>query len=309
MSILFLIYIYYYKSKVKMGKITTQELEEMIKSKFLEKGVSNNDIKNNFVEEIADKIKAEVNKGIKDRFEPKKEVVDVDISSNESPESFSSGVGGGNITSDSFVNKEMEENVKKEVELKEIEKLLSQKEEELKLKEEELNRKEEDLKYRPTLPEKIETINPEKLFLFDENKLSVGSENLSRLEFNLLDSPESKINMHELWLKDAIKKAEIYIVKYDKIGDIEFNPIEGTTSFKALREEDVETISPEEAKVNAQGNMIDSIAPVKEVILPPLENNNIINSLENSTEEESEENLLLKNKVEEMIKNYLSKNI
>ena len=71
----------------------------------------------------------------------------------------------------------------------------------------------------------------------------------------------------------------------------------------------METISPEEVKVNALGNMVDSIAPVKEVILPPLENNNIINSLENSTEEESEENLLLKNKVEEMIKNYLSKNI
>ena len=292
-----------------MGKITTQELEEMIKSKFLEKGVADNDIKNNVVEEIAEKIKTEVNKGIKDRFEPKKEIVDVDISSNESPESFSSGVGVDNITSDSFANKEMEENIKKEVELKEIEKLLSQKEEELKRKEEELEKKEEELRYRPILPEKIETINPEKLFLFDENKLSVGSENLSRLDFNLLDAPESKINMHELWLKDAIKKAEVYIVKYEKIGDIEFNPIEGTTSFKAIKNEDIETINPEEAKVNSQGNMLDSIAPVKDVILPPLENNNIINSLENSTEEESEENLLLKNKVEEMIKNYLSKNI
>jgi hypothetical protein len=40
-----------------------------------------------------------------------------------------------------------------------------------------------------------------------------------------------------------------------------------------------------------------------------LENNDIINSLEHTEEEESEENLLLKNKVEEMIKNYLSKNI
>ena len=172
-----------------------------------------------------------------------------------------------------------------------------------------MKKKEEELKYRPILPEKIETINPEKLFLFDENKLSVGSENLSRLDFNLLDAPESKINMHELWLKDAIKKAEVYIVKYEKIGDIEFNPIEGTTSFKAIKNEDIETINPEEAKVNSQGNMLDSIAPVKDVILPPLENNNIINSLENSTKEESEENLLLKNKVEEIIKNYLSKNI
>ena len=292
-----------------MGKITTQELEEMIKSKFLEKGVTDNDVKNDIIEEIAEKIKAEVNKGIKNKFEPKKEVVDVDISSKESPESFSSGMGVDNITSDSFTNKETEENIKKEVELKEIEKLLSQKEEELRMKEDELNKKEEELKYRPILPEKIETINPEKLFLFDENKLSVGSENLSRLEFNLLESPESKINMHDLWLKDAVKKAEIYIVKYEKIGDIEFNPIEGTTNFKVLKEDSIETITPEEIEVNSQGNMIDSISPIKDVILPPLENNDIINSLENTEEEESEENLLLKSKVEEMIKNYLSKNI
>lgn len=146
------------------------------------------------------------------------------------------------------------------------------KEEELTKREEDLNQRESSLKsiekeseYEPELPEQIEEIEPEKLFIFDENNISVSGEKLSTLEMNLLRSPEEKTNMRSMWLKDAVKDVDLYVANFEKIGKIEFDPFEGTAEFKNIESEEVEEIDSEDIKLDMQGNMKDSIEPISNV--------------------------------------------
>jgi hypothetical protein len=306
-----------------MEKITTSQLEEMIKNKFLEKGVSKDDITNEILKNISERIKTEVKNSLPTNVNSGGgEIVNVDISKQEVPKDMP-GEKPESITTSVESNEEFQEMYKKEGELEAKERALLEKEEELRRKEEELRSKEEELQYKPEVPEKLENLGCEKLFVFNENDLSVGAEKLSNTYMNLVEDPENKTSMKDLWLKDGKRDAEVFIVNFEKIGRIEFDPFEGISNFINEKENSelegpTSTDDYESSENNSNGNMIDSIAPVKDVIRPmsndmgldvqnstgEYQNLETGASVQNVDEESFEE--LLNSKLKEIIKNYLS---
>jgi len=234
-----------------MEKVSVSELEEMIRSKFVEKGASEDEIKEEVIKSISEKIK---NKSREEKESSEEvdneEVVDVDISKPKDEE----GKIPDAVTSSVEASEELEE--------------VSKKEAELEAREQELAKKEEELNQREASLSVIELENEEKLFVFDENDISVGAEKLSTLEMNSVSNPEEKISMRNMWLKDAVKDVEIYVAKFEKIGNIEFDPFEGTATFTPDISDEKEEIDSEDVKLDMQGNMKDSIEPVTDVSQP-----------------------------------------
>ena len=248
-----------------MEKVSVSELEEMIRSKFVEKGASEDEIKEEVIKSISEKIKNKSREGKESSEEvDNEEVVDVDISKPKDEE----GKIPDAVTSSVEVPEELEKVSEKEAELEAREQELAKREEELNQREASLSAKELENEYEPELPEQIEEIEPEKLFVFDENDLSVGAEKLSTLEMNSMSNPEEKISMRNMWLKDAVKDVEIYVAKFEKIGNIEFDPFEGTATFTPDISDEKEEIDSEDVKLDMQGNMKDSIEPVTDVTQP-----------------------------------------
>ncbi len=302
-----------------MEKITTSQLEEMIRSKFLEKGVSTEEITTEILSNISEKIKTEVKNSLNNSNSESQETINVDISKTELPQE-TPGETPEAISSSVESNEEIGELYKKEGELEAKQRALTEKEEELRRREEELKEKEEQLKYKPSIPENIQNLGSEKLFVFNENDLSVGAEKLSDSYMNLVDNPENKTSMKELWLKEGKRDAEVFVVKFEKIGRIEFNPFEGVSEFINEPEynnfEKEDELDNNEIDVTLYGNMSDSIAPIKDVI-KPLNNdmgldvqNGEYQNLEtgadvtNVDKQDFEE--LLNSKLKEIVKNYLS---
>lgn len=307
-----------------MEKISVTELKEMIKSKFAEKGVTSEDINEEVLKSITERIKSEVNSNVAKAQENSvnndDSSVSVDISSQplgvpgETPEAIT--------TSTEVAAPDAEEIYRKEGELEEKERLLRQKEEELRRMEEELENRKKEMEYQPIIPEKFQDMGSEKFFVFDKNTLSAGSEKLSKLDMNLVDEPDRKTNMHDLWLKDGKRNSEIFLVNFEKIGDIIFNPFEGTSEFVSSFEQEKELSGPtstddyEDSENSIPGNMVDSIAPIKDVT-QPMSNNmgldvqsgeyqNIDSNVDvvNVPEEDFEN--LLNSKLKEIVKDYLS---
>ncbi|GIV44022.1 MAG: hypothetical protein KatS3mg035_1145 [Bacteroidia bacterium] len=85
--------------------------------------------------------------------------------------------------------------------------------------------------YTPELPSFMDKIEPGKIIVFDMNELSHGGENLSHTPFRTFENPDVKKTMNQMWIEDGKRKAEVYIAKFEKIGDIEFNYANGTSQF------------------------------------------------------------------------------
>lgn len=314
-----------------MEKITTSELEEMIKNKFTEKGVLENDITVEILNNIFSKIKEEVNKN-----KPNEKISDteIEINSNE-------------LMPEKIVNSEKnkqtdnsEEISHRDEKLDERERILSEKEAELIRREQELTLKEKEVEYQPEMPQIIKNMGCEDFFIFDENQLSIGAEKLSNAEFSLVNSPKEKSTMKNIWLKDGKKEANVFKVVFKKIGCIKFEPFKGMSTFENHSEtdnisssldKDAEylannpTVEPNENKTMIDvenkdlnfntSNISDYIEPIKNVVQPLIKTNDIeqdleqsnlenIPSIQNINSEEFEE--LLNSKLKEIIKNYLS---
>ena len=89
--------------------------------------------------------------------------------------------------------------------------------------------------------------------------------------------------MHEFWIDNASTQAEVYLVELKKIGNLVFDPFQGTTVFQGTNEiitqeelkasnEDNEGLNPEDAvesqMPNTENKMIDSVSPLTDVSLP-----------------------------------------
>lgn len=85
--------------------------------------------------------------------------------------------------------------------------------------------------YTPELPSFLDKIEPGKVIVFDMNELSHGGENLSHIPFRTFENPDIKKSMNQLWIEDGKRKTEVWIAKFEKIGDIEFNYANGTSQF------------------------------------------------------------------------------
>lgn len=89
--------------------------------------------------------------------------------------------------------------------------------------------------YTPELPEFMNNIEPGKVIIFSQNELSEGGENLSNKPLRTFENPDQKKSMHDLWMENGKRKAEVYIAKLEKIGELEFNYANGTTQFVEKR--------------------------------------------------------------------------
>lgn len=85
--------------------------------------------------------------------------------------------------------------------------------------------------YVPELPLFMEKIEPAKVIVFSQNELSESGENLSNKPLRTFEDPDVKKSMNEFWLDKGQKKADVYMVKFEKIGELDFNYANGSTQF------------------------------------------------------------------------------
>jgi hypothetical protein len=314
-----------------MEKITTSELEEMIKNKFIEKGVLENDITEEILNNISSKIKEEANKN-----KPTEKISNTEIENNSNELLPEKNIDSTEIQQ----TNNSSENSYRDGELDERERMLAEKEAELIRREQELALKEKEVEYHPEMPQIIENVGCEDFFIFNENQLSVGAEKLSNTEFNLVNSPEEKSTMKNIWLKDGKKEANVFKVNFEKIGCIKFEPFEGISTFENHSESDGisslldvqaeylannPTAEPNENKTMIDienkdlnfntSNISDYIEPIKNVVQPLIKTNDIEQDLEQSNLENvfihkkdiQNDKTELENKVEDIIRKYLQK--
>lgn len=186
---------------------------------------------------------------------------------------------------------------KKEGELESKEQFLNQQEEELESKEQEIENKAEELKYKPVLPSSLLQAEPGKLFIYDMTQLSLGGESLSNQPYNTMDNPETKLSMHDLWIREGKIRSQLYKVEFKPIGEMIFDPFNGTSKFVEMQQP-LESDLPQEERDGVQQAidsqipsepMIDSVSPVTDVILPMstdmgLDGTDVQKAIENTVE-------------------------
>ena len=138
--------------------------------------------------------------------------------------------------------------------------------------------------YKPELPSFMNKIEPAKVIIFSQNELSEGGENLSNKPLRTFENPDEKKSMNDFWLDKGQKKAEVYMAKLEKIGELEFDYANGTTKFIEKRfEPDFEVqakykenpymptgpATPGTLDINGQPNIMNQIAgsvDIKQVV-------------------------------------------
>lgn len=83
----------------------------------------------------------------------------------------------------------------------------------------------------PELPEPLKKAAPAELFVFQYNDVGESGENLSFKPMRLMDDPDVKKSMHDLWMDEAKTKAKVFVAKFEEIGEIEYNYADGTSKF------------------------------------------------------------------------------
>jgi len=89
--------------------------------------------------------------------------------------------------------------------------------------------------YTPELPSFLDKVQPGKVIIFSQNELSESGENLSLKPIRTFADPDVKKSMRELWLDNGQKKAEVFLAKLEKIGEMEYDFSNGTTVFAEKR--------------------------------------------------------------------------
>jgi hypothetical protein len=246
-------------------RISIEEIEGMIKEKLKQNGV---------LEVISQEKISEIKNKIKDILENGKKLDE------QESEAKPVQTVNPNVSLKTTEDPEKTEIIKKETELDIKEKELINKEIELEDKEKALEDKQQEMSYKPELPEVLRNIKPGEIIVFDTNELSLGFENLSNRKFRLKSDPDDKKSIKDLWLLSAITKTDVYKIELKKIGELDFNPYEGTTEFKNatelnadFSENDIESIHSVQSAVNSQmpdkeQEMLDSVEPIKNVTQP-----------------------------------------
>lgn len=85
--------------------------------------------------------------------------------------------------------------------------------------------------YAPELPSFMDKIEPAKIIIFSQNELSESGENLTKKPLRTFSDPDVKKSMNDFWIDKGQKRAEVYMAKLEKIGELEFNYANGTTQF------------------------------------------------------------------------------
>lgn len=297
-------------------QISLSEVETLIKNSINEKGMSKY-ISEEQIEEIKKKIKARLampSAGVFYTNPIRNTDVDgdgeldmgggfdggieeVQLPSDQENETIPVSKDDNPVSHETEIDDSAIENSKKEGELETKEQILSRQAQELDYKEHQLNAKEEELKYNPTLPNSVLQAEPGKLFIYDMSQLSLGGESLSNQPYNTLDNPENKSSMHDLWIQDGKVRAQLYKVEFKPIGEMVFDPFNGTSKFVEMQQP-LESDLPSDERDGVQQAidsqipkepMIDSVEPVLDVIMPQsddmgLQGTDIQKAIENTVE-------------------------
>lgn len=86
--------------------------------------------------------------------------------------------------------------------------------------------------YKPELPSFMNKIEPGKIIVFNQNELSESGENLSYKPLRLFSNPDEKKSMRDFWLDEGKKKVDVYMAKFEKIGEIEYDFVNGASVFR-----------------------------------------------------------------------------
>lgn len=122
--------------------------------------------------------------------------------------------------------------------------------------------------YTPELPNVLANIGPAKIVVFSQNELSEGGENLSNKPLRTFEDPDTKKSMHDFWINNGQTKAEVYIAKLEKVGDLEFNYANGTTIFIEKRfEPDFEAQAKYKENPYAAKNAMDGVQSAGDQVL------------------------------------------
>lgn len=85
--------------------------------------------------------------------------------------------------------------------------------------------------YTPELPEALKKAEPSELFVFQYNDVGESGENLTYKPMRLMDDPDVKKSMNDLWIEQGKTRAKVYVAKFEEMGEITFNYTNGTSSF------------------------------------------------------------------------------
>ena len=217
------------------------------------------------------------------------------------------------ITQTTTVSKEAIDTAKKEGEITTREQELVKKETELANREQAIAQKEADLAYKPQMPIPLSTIGNEELFVFDENEIeNKGAEALSKAPLHFKNATDEITSMEDIWLEKAGQRADIYKTTFTRIGELVFNPFDGTTRFiKSYPDMTNTTGIPNNPSfgmtvqdamnsqdVDLQEPITDSIEPVLNTIQP------LSSDSDTELEKNKEIDNLIKGRVESFLKDY-----
>lgn len=270
-------------------KFSIKEIEDLIKKKFQENGILNM-VDEDKISEIKNKIKNILDNKLKNLDEQEKEVQSTTsnsaVTTSNQTNMIPQKIDNPNITVKTKEDPEKIEIIQKQIELDNREKELIQKEIDLESKQEKLENKEKELSYKPELPEILKNIDPESIIIFTENELSLGMENLSNRRFRLKSDPDQKKSINDLWLEKAITKTNVYLVELKKIGELNFDPYQGNTTFEPGK--NIEEVSQDNQNIqkdhdiqqviksqNPEETLKDAIDPITDVSQPILNQNDI----------------------------------
>jgi hypothetical protein len=256
-----------------MEQLTTSDIERIIKKNMMEMGLTLADDK---INQIKNNVKLMANSAAKNSSTDQN-ITEEDINPNDVESNVidvRSAPEPETITHSTSADP-------KELELSQREKELDDREAELNRKIADIEAKESENKYIPEVPSVLSNVEPEDLFLFDENDLNLGGESLKDKKFYHLNNPEDKSSMHDLWLEKGVTKAKLFKVKFEEIGELQFAPYDGVAKFDNKRTfvdiNSAHQMEPQNAydsiskALNSQiptEPMIDAIEPITNVTLP-----------------------------------------
>lgn len=85
--------------------------------------------------------------------------------------------------------------------------------------------------YTPELPDVLKNVTPKKLVVMELGEISENGENLSNRPFRSMDNLDKTSSMKDHWREEGCTKAEIYLIKFERAGEMTFDHANGTTLF------------------------------------------------------------------------------
>lgn len=96
--------------------------------------------------------------------------------------------------------------------------------------------------FTPELPQVLKDMEPAKLVVMELGDIIENGENLSNKPFRSMDNIDMKMSMMDAWKNEGRTKAEIYIIKYERAGDMTYDYANGTAVFVPVSSSEAVTI-------------------------------------------------------------------